>query len=443
MSQPSSGHLKREITIFSLGFAIVNVVVGSGIFVLPAIVAEGLGATAILAYVVCGLLMLCMGLCYAELGSQTNKSGGIYTYIENAFGRYAGFLANNIYVLGGCIFSDAAVANALADTLSHFFPGLHTGIYRSLFIFLLFAGLAIINIRSVKNGVRFVVFTSFGKLIPLLVLVLVASQFIKAENLVWTTAPTVSNIGAAALMLYFAFLGVEAPLTNGGEIKRPNRTVPLGILLGVGVVFGLYILVQLVAQGVLGNGLAGNKAPLAAVAGTVVGNYGMIVVLVIVSISMLGNLAGEILSMPRMLFAGARDGLMPKAFGNIHPKFSTPHIAIAAYAFVGFVFAMFAGFKQLAIISTASALITYLGVTLATIKMRYSQPATQEKTFKIAGGIVVPLIATGFVVWLLSSLAKQELIGLGIFIILLSVVYFIAIGNSKKGENGKPAAVAE
>lgn len=442
MSKPSSGHLKREITIFSLGFAIVNVVVGSGIFVLPAIVAEGLGATAILAYVVCGLLMLCMGLCYAELGSRTNKSGGIYTYIENAFGRYAGFLANNIYVLGGCIFSDAAVANALADTLSHFFPGLHTGIFRGLFIFLLFAGLAIINIRSVKNGVRFVVFTSFGKLIPLLVLVLVASQFIKAENLVWTIAPTVSNIGAAALMLYFAFLGVEAPLTNGGEIKRPNRTVPLGILLGVCVVFGLYILVQLVAQGVLGNGLVGNKTPLAAVAGTVVGKYGMIVVLLIISVSMLGNLAGEILSMPRMLFAGARDGLMPKVFGKIHPKFSTPHIAIAAYACTGFVFAMFAGFKQLAIISTASALIAYLGVTLATIRMRYKQPATQEKTFRIAGGIVVPLIATGFVVWLLSSLAKQEFIGLGIFIILLSIIYFVAIGNSPKG-NSEPAAVAE
>lgn len=430
----ASEKLKREITVFSLGLAIVNVVVGSGIFVLPAIVAEGLGATAILAYVICGLLMLCLGLCYAELGSRTNKSGGIYTYIEDAFGPYAGFLANNIYVIGGCIFSDAAVSNALADTVSHFFPSLHTGIFRSLFIFLLFGTLAIINIRSVKNGVRFVVFTSFGKLIPLVVLIVLASQFVQAKNLVWTTAPTVSNIGAAALLLYFAFLGVEAPLTNGGEIKRPNRTVPLGILLGVSIVFILYISIQLVAQGVLGTSLAGNKTPMAAVAGTIVGNYGLAAVLIIMSMSMLGTLAGEILSMPRMLFAGARDGLMPKAFGKIHPRFSTPHIAIAAYTAVGFTFAMFAGFRQLAIISTASALIVYLGVALAAIKQRFTKNHAPETTFRIAGGITIPVIAAASIIWLLSSLAKQEIVGLGIFIILLSIIYFAVINTAKKRE---------
>lgn len=417
-------NLKREIGIRSLALAIVNVVVGSGIFVIPAIIAEGLGATAVLAYVVCGVLMLGMGLCFAELGSRTSKSGGIYTYIETAFGPYAGFLANNIYVLGSAG-SDAAISNALADTLSHFFPGLHSGIYHGLFLFLLFGILAIINIRSLKNGVRFVVVTSFGKLIPLFVLVLVASQFIKTENLVWTTAPTFSNISAAALMLYFAFLGVEVPLINGGEIKQPHRIVPLGILLGVSIVFILYVTIQLVAQGVLGDVLAGNKAPLAAIAGVIIGKYGLILILIIMAVSMLGSLAGEILSMPRMLFAGARDGLMPKAFAKIHPRFNTPYIAIAVYATIGFVLAMFADFKQLAIISTAAALTIYLAAALATIKLRHTKTDSSEKIFRIAGGITVPLVAAGSILWLLSSLSKQEFIGLSIFIGVFSAIYFV------------------
>ena len=117
-----SENLKREIGVRSLTLAILNITAGSGIFIIPAIIAEDLGAAAILAYLVCGALIFLIGLCFAEVGSKTSVSGGVYSYIENAFGPYAGFLANNIYWLGGCIVSDAAIANALVDTLKYFFP---------------------------------------------------------------------------------------------------------------------------------------------------------------------------------------------------------------------------------------------------------------------------------------------------------------------------------
>ena len=117
---PEKENLKREIGVTALTLAILNITVGSGIFVIPAILAEELGGAAIVAYLVCGALIFLIALCFAEMGSKTNASGGVYAYIETAFGLYAGFIANNLYWLGSCVISDAAVANALADTLKYF-----------------------------------------------------------------------------------------------------------------------------------------------------------------------------------------------------------------------------------------------------------------------------------------------------------------------------------
>ncbi len=425
-------NLKREIGPWALALAIVNVVVGSGIFVIPAIIAEGLGGAAILAYLVCGVIILSVGLCFAEMGSKTTVSGGIYTYIENAFGPYAGFLGNNLYLWGGCIMSDAAIANAMVATLKYFFPALGDETFRVVFLFLVFAGLALLNIRSVKHGVRFVKFTAFGKLLPLLFLVVVAAFFVEPESLKWVIAPTIGNVGAASLLLFFAFLGLEVPLSNGGEMKNPGRTVPLGTILGLSAVLVLYISIQLVTQGVLGENFAMYKdAPLAAVAGIALGKPGTVFIISITAISMLGALGGQILSNPRTLFAGARDGLMPKSFAKVHPRFFTPYVAIAFYTAVGFVLAVLGGFQQLAVISSAAVLTLYLGVVLATVRLRRKAPAT-EKTFRVPGGLVVPLLAASGIVWLLSSLTQTEFGGLGIFIAVFSVIYIIMKSVKRK-----------
>ena len=419
-------NLKREIGVRSLALAILNITVGSGIFVIPAIIAQGLGATAILAYFVCGLLIFFIALCFADVGSKTSVSGGTYTYIETAFGPFAGFLANNIYWIGGCVFSDAAIANALADTLKYFFPFLENEIYRGLFLFVVFGLLALLNIRSVKNGVRFIEFTSLAKLIPLVVLVIAGAGFVSTQNLQWVTTPTIGNIGAASLLLFFAFLGLEGPLSNGGEMKDPKRTVPLGIFLGVAGVLVLYMAIQLVTQGVLGNTLAAHKdAPLAAVAGMAFGKWGPVIIIAVTAVAMLGTLGGDILCVPRILFAGARDGLLPKPLAKVHPRFITPHIAIAFYAALGFLLAISGGFKQLATIASASVLIIYLGVALAAIKLRNKNTDAAEKTFRVPGGILVPLLASAGIIWLLCSLTRAELIGIAIFIAVFSGIYFI------------------
>ena len=433
---PISGkeNLKREIGVTALTLNIMNITVGTGIFVIPAIIAEDLGATAILAYFVCGILIFLIALCFAEVGSKTTTSGGVYTYIETAFGPYAGFLANNIYLVGGCVFSDAAVANALADTLKFIFPSLGTEIFRALFFLFIFGGLALLNIRSVKNVVRFIELATLGKLIPLILLVIIGVRFVSTENLKWVTTPTFGNIGSASLLLFLAFLGFEGPLSNGGEIKNAKRAVPLAIFFGISLVLVLYMSIQLVTQGVLGATMPMHKdAPLAAVAGIAFGKAGAILIIIATILSMLGNIGGEILSIPRILFAGARDGLMPKPFAKVHSRFFTPYIAVIFYAALDYIFSVTGEFKVLATLASASVLIIYLGVSLATLKLRKKRDADEEKTFRVPGGVIVPVLASCGIIWLLSNLSKQELTGIAIFIFVFSVIYlFIKMLKGKK-----------
>jgi amino acid transporter len=260
-----------------------------------------------------------------------------------------------------------------------------------------------------------------------------AFNYVEPNNLIWTISPTFENIGSASLLLFFAFLGFEIPLANGAEIKNPQRTVPLGLLSGIIIIVILYVSIQLISQGVLGQDLnATNKTPLADVSGIVFGKSGIILMIIVTAISMFGALSCDILSVPRVLYAGAKKGFMPSKLAEIHPKFITPHYAIYFYAGVGFLLSISGSFKQLAILSSASILILYLGVVLATLKLRKMEPNMSEKTFKVPGGILIPALASLGILWFLSNLTMMEILSFVAFIGILSLIYILKIRPIKK-----------
>lgn len=425
-------NLKRTIDPFGLACAVVNIIIGTGIYVLPALVAERLGAAAILCFLICGLLIFLIALCFAEVGSKITVSGGSYAYIEAAFGPFIGFLANNLFWFGSCVFSDAAVANALAKSLTYFYPPLDSTPVRPVFFLLLFGGLAFVNIRGVNSGLKMVIGTTLAKLAPLILLILFGIGHVVPANLHWQNTFTIQDIGAATLTLFYAFLGIETAVTNGGEFKNPSRVVPLGICSGLLVVLVIYIAIQLVTQGVLGVALRNaNEAPLAAVAKKLFGSGGVVIITIGAAVSMLGCISGEIMAIPRILFAGARDKLLPSFLATVHPRFRTPHWAILVYATLGYLFAVFGTFRQLLMLTTAATLLIYLGVVLATIKLRRKEDR-EEKSFIIPGGLIVPFLAMAIIVWLLSNLALQEWIAVSVALMSLSVVYALLKWNKDR-----------
>ncbi len=418
--------LKRDIGLVGLTSNIINTVIGAGIFVLPAIVSEGLGAAGILAYLFCGFLIAIVMMCFAEVGSKITITGGAYAYIEAAFGRYFGFITTNLFIFGASLMATAAVANAIADTLSYFIPTLTSKSSRTVFFLILFSVLTIINVTGVKQGIALVKLTTLAKATPLLLLICLGIIHVKPENLTWTSIPALEDFGKVSLILFFAFQGAENSLSVSGEVKNPNKTIPKSILLSITFVLIIYIGVQLIAQGVLGNSLSNfKKAPLAEVAKTIVGPFGASIMIIGAAVSMFGYLSSDILNMPRVLFRSAIDNVIPiKSLARVNKKYATPYISIISFTALACFFSITGEFKQLAILSTSSVLLIYLGVALAVIKLRMKK-FPDPSSFKIPGGLIVPVISIIIIIWFLTNLTRKESIGMLIFIAVLSFVYYV------------------
>jgi len=418
--------LNREIGTWGLFANSVNIIIGAGIFIMPAIVAERLGTASIWAYLLCGILMIMIMLCFAETGTRIIRSGGAYSYIEEAFGKYAGFLASNVFIFGAAVMANAAVANGLADTLSYFMPLFKLTWIRILFFALIFGTLAYFNVKGVRKAITIVKINTIAKLTPILMIALFGWFFISRSNLTVTSGQSIPDIGEMTLLLLFAFVGAETALNVSGEIKNPGSVIPKGIMLSVLAVVILYVLIQLTVQGILGSSITDFRdAPLAETAKRMIGPAGAIIVLIGASFSMFGNLSGMVLNMSRVLFAAARDNVIPsRRLAMVHQEYKTPHISIITYACLGFIFASFGGFRQLAMLSSASYLMIYLGVVLSGIKFRYSGKAGQS-SFRIPGGYLIPGFSALAIIWVLSNLPGNELIAMSIFLLLLTILYLV------------------
>jgi basic amino acid/polyamine antiporter, APA family len=416
--------LKRVVGIPGLTLNIINITIGAGIFALPAIVGVELGSFSVFAYLFCGVMMAAIMLCYAEIGTRITTTGGSYAYVEAAFGNFAGFIVTWLAVLGWSILGSAALMNIIADSLSVIFPVFSNLWIRGLLYFVLLSFLVLTNIRGAKQGVAFIEWITVIKLLPLFGIIIFGFSMINSENLHWEHLPSLNTFGNTTLVLFFAFAGFETALGASGEIKNPQRTIPLGILLAGALILMMYMLLQTVTQGVLGTQMEAVKdAPLAAVAEKIIGSVGGTLLLVAAAISCFGSISTDVLNTPRVLYAGANDGLFPKFLGKVHTKFATPHWAIFCFAALIFIFSISGGFKQLAILASAAILLIYLLVILATIKLRMKKYDATEKTFKVPGGLTIPCIGIAAIIWLLTSLSKWEILSTLIFIAIVSVIY--------------------
>lgn len=423
--------MKEEGLIRAVGFrgltaGIINYTIGAGIFVVPALVAARVGAAAPVVYVICAVAMGLIVLCFADAGSRVSLSGGPYAYAAVAFGQYVGFMVA-VGLWMSTILASAAVANIFIDSLANTVPSLQAPAVRAVILIVLYALLALINIRGVKIGSEMVQTVTGGKLVPILILIAFGIFAIRSANLAWPGMPGAAETARTAVVMIFAFMGVESALAPSGEVKDPARTVPRAILTALAIVTVLYIALQIVVQGILGVELATNtKAPLAAAAKVVLGRSGELLVLLGAAISTFGYVAGDMLAAPRLPYALGRDALLPRFLGRVHERYRTPHVAIVLHATLCTVLALTGTFATLSVLVVLLTLMVYFTCCLATIELQRRDVRTDGAVpFKVPGGPVIPILASAIILWLMSSSTRQEFLALAGMLAVSTVVFFV------------------
>ena len=421
---PRGPELVRAVGVWALAASIFNVTVGGGIFRLPAGAAAAAGPAAPFVYLICAAVMGFVVLCFAEAGSRITLTGGPYAYVEAVFGRYVGFLAGVLLWMLGTT-AVAGVSSAFAEGLGALFnmPSLRVPVIVTMFVVL-----ALVNIRGVEQGTKLIVVASVAKLLPLIAFVAIGVFYIQPANLAITEMPGPASLARAAIVLVFAFSGVETALVPSGEVRDPARTVPRALAIAMIGVTLLYLAVHLVAEGLLGASLATRTtAPLAFAAETFLGAPGRLLLLVGASISMFGYVSGMTLAVPRALFRFAEDGLLPRVVGSVHPQYRTPHVAIVIQTVLVGGLAVFNSFEQLAVISNLAALLLYAGCAAATFMLR-KRGIRQDGAvpFSVPGGPLVPVITIGLIAWLLTSITPAEWTVLLLTLAVATAFYFVA-----------------
>ena len=406
MTAPS---LVRGIGTIAFALTIINTIVGSGIFGLPAAAAAIMGPAAVLGYVGCALLVGLVSLCFAESGSRLPETGGTYAWARAAFGPGAAATVGYLMAFANFMGSNAAVGALLVASLRLALPQWPALPVALVILVYLLIGLT--NIRGVSAGARVSAIVVVVKLVPLLVLVAVGLTAITPSNLEWPGPPAIGTLGQGMVLLFFAFMGAEGPLSASGEVRNPSRTIPRALALGVLGTGTLYLLVQVVAQGVLGDRLAqATDAPLAEAAAVVFGPAGRTFMLWAAVLSTAGYLTADILSGPRVLFALSQDGLLPSFLGRVHPSFRTPYIAILVYVPLCATLALSGTFRQLAVFAAAGTLTIYFISALGVLRLRRPGVSQVENPFVVPGGPAIPVVAALIVLGLLSSLTGRELL---------------------------------
>ena len=421
----------RAVGRLSLTAIALNGMIGAGIFALPSSVAQLLGRSGLIAYFAAGVATLLIALCFAEAGSLFEKSGGPYLYARAAFGGLIGFEAGWMLAVSR-ITAVAAISNTFASYLGYFLPFVAAGIGRAGAITLLVGSIAWVNCRGIRPGVWTINALTIGKLLPLAVFCVIGWFFIDSRRIDLATLPPAGALQQASLLLVFAFGGFEFATVPSEEVIDPRRVLP-GVLIGsVGLVIGLYLLIQAVAMGTLA-GLANNATPLASAASGFLGRAGGSLLTAGAIFSTMGTNNASILVGSRMVHALAEAGRLPHALAQIHPRYRTPVASILLFAAAAWACAVSGTFVQLAGLTVVGRLLYYATTCLAVPVLRRRLRPTEDR-FRLWGGALIPILALVVCAWLLSGTSMGQALVTGAALTLGAALYSLCGRGVRSGE---------
>jgi basic amino acid/polyamine antiporter, APA family len=405
MSEPARPRLVRAIGLFSLTAMAVNGMVGAGIFVLPAQVAGILGPAALSAFVVAGLAVGLIVLCFAEVGSLFERSGGPYLYARAAFGDWIGFEMGWMLLISR-LTAVGAISNAFASYVGFFWPAAANGVGRIVVITASVGLLGAVNYFGVRYGVWVSNLFTVSKLVPLTVFVAAGLIWLDGQARPAWTLPALAGLQQAALLLIFAFGGFEFAVVPGEEVINLKKNLPIALLTAIALVAVLYVLIQFVAEGSL-PGLASSPTPLADASVRFLGPLGGVLLAAGAVLSTTGTNSGTMLMGPRIIYAMAEGGQLPSIFARVHPTYRTPHVAVVVATLLGWMCALSSEFAVLAAISAIARLLSYMATCAALPVLRRTMPEAQ-RGFTVPGGVIIPLAALALSGWLLLGSTRTQ-----------------------------------
>lgn len=416
MPEPATAQpeLSRDLGVSHASAVVVGTIIGSGIFLVPAEMMQAVGSAKLvyLAWIVGGLLSFFGALTYAELGAMRPQAGGEYVYVRDGYGPLAGFLYAWTWFVIAKPASIATVVTGLVRILGTFsiFSFFSSNLISTPFpvtwgqLVAITAAVLIsfLNYLGVKKAGDFqFVFTLLKVAIILGIVVVCFGGSGKAPGIGWSnfagtfTGATggITGFMAALVAALWAYDGWNDLNMVAGEVKSPERNIPIALIAGVAVVGVLYVLVNAGVQYVLpANAIAASPRPASDAVALILGRMGAGIVSAGMAISMLVTLNGTIMSGARVPYAVAKDGYFFRALAEVHPRFHTPSVAIAVQAVLSILLLLLgANFRQLFSLAIFAEWLFYMIAASTVFVFRRKEPDA-PRPYRMWGYPVVPAI---------------------------------------------------
>ncbi len=443
---PSQFDLKRDLGIWSAAAIVVGTVIGSGIFLVPNPMVKNVGSPGMVfaVWIFGGVLTLFGALSYAELAAALPQAGGEYVYLREAYGPFWGYLYGWTQMWVAKSGSIATLAAGFFIYVANFLPQLEHVVasiplpgghaleirYAQLFAIVVIAVLALINYLGVKVGGNVQVVVTLLK-VGLIVAIIVfglASSAGQTSNF-HTSIPAAGGIAgffAALVAALWAYDGWNNVSMVASEVKRPQRNLPLALIVGTLAVIAIYLLANLAYFYVLSaSDVAGNQRVASEMMRRVLGAGGANAVSIAAMISIFAALNGSILSGSRVPFAMARDGLFFRSVARVHPVHRTPSVSILALSAWASVLVLSGRYDELYTYVIFASVILYGMAAAAVIVLRVKQPGL-ERPYRTLGYPFVPVLFVAAIICIVvSTLLKSPRESLlGLLLIAIGVPFY-------------------
>ena len=440
--------LARDLGLSHAGAVVVGTIIGSGIFLVPTEMMQAVGSARLvyLAWMVGGLLSFFGALTYAELGAMKPQAGGEYVYVRDAYGPLAGFLYSWTWFLIAKPASIATVTTGLVRILETFpvfsffshacFAHPFTLNYGQLVAIGATVLVSWLNYIGVRRAGEFQFLFTLLKVAIILGIVAVGFSYSRGTWANFATEFTgakggVAGFFAALVAALWAYDGWNDLNMVAGEIRNPQRNIPLSLIWGVATVGALYILVNAAVQYVLpAAAMAGSERPASDAVALVLGGAGASLVSAGMALSMLVTLNGTIMSGARVPFAAARDGYFFQSIAEVHPRFRTPSVSIVVQCGLAIVLLLLGGsFRQFFSLAIFAEWMFYMIAGSTVFVFRWREPQA-ERPYRVWGYPVVPalfvLASAALLYYTFSNNLKSSIGGCLAILAGVPVFYFFA-----------------